>query len=273
MPMSAAISIVGFDSAWTDNPKAPGAVCSIRIDRSGFLSFVTPSLAGFSTALSFIRNEHASSDLCLVALDQPTIVPNGTGMRPVDKVAASLISWLGGGVQPANRSKVGMFDDAAPIWKFKSALAAIEDPELARTSPDGLFLIEVFPALALASFEPAFFGRLKAPRYNPQRRRTFRPSDWQAVITAIRAYSAGANISQAVQWLDELVNRDQPLKSDQDKLDALICALVGYHWLARDRHESIVIGDISSGYVVAPIAPDILALIRNAAEVRAVTIK
>jgi predicted RNase H-like nuclease len=49
-------------------------------------------------------------DVCVVTIDQPTMVPNPGGMRPVDKVAASLISWLGGGVQPANRSKKGMFD-------------------------------------------------------------------------------------------------------------------------------------------------------------------
>jgi predicted RNase H-like nuclease len=36
-------------------------------------------------------------------------------MRPVDKVAASLISGPGGGVQPSNRSKKGMFDDAAQL--------------------------------------------------------------------------------------------------------------------------------------------------------------
>lgn len=94
---SGAISIIGFDSAWTDNPKKPGAVCVIR-------------------------------------LDQPTIVPNLTGSRPVDKVTGSLISWVGCGVQPASRAKKGMFDDAAPIWRFKSALGASDDPEEARVS-------------------------------------------------------------------------------------------------------------------------------------------
>src|SRR5690606_31040410 len=108
------------------------------------------------------------------ALDQPTIVPNLTGSRPVDKVAASLISWIGGGVQPANRSKKGMFDDTAPVWTFKGALNPIENPEGARTATNGLFIAEVFPALALPSLAVEFCGRLLAPRYNPGRRKTFR---------------------------------------------------------------------------------------------------
>jgi len=270
--MPATISIVGFDSAWTDNPKAPGAVCSIRIDRCGSASLTIPSLASFDMALTFVREQQALVDLCLIALDQPTIVPNRDGMRPVDRVAASVISWLGGGVQPANRSKIGMFDDAAPIWSFKQALGAIEDPEQVRRSAHGLFLMEVFPALALASLHPDFFGRLKAPRYNPHRRKTFKISDWDAVVAAVRAYAAHAGISRVDLWLDSLVIKERPSKSDQDKLDALICGLVGYHWLMRERHDSVMIGDISSGYMVVPAIPEVRARIAAAGEERSVPV-
>ncbi|ACL56572.1 hypothetical protein [Methylobacterium nodulans] len=92
----------------------------------------------FDAALAAIEAEGAACSLRLVALDQPTLVPNATGMRPVDRVAASLISWLGGGVQPANRAKIGMFDDAAPHWRFKERLGATEDPEASRGASNGL---------------------------------------------------------------------------------------------------------------------------------------
>ena len=91
-------------------------------------------------------------------------------------------------MRPANRSKVGMFDDDAPIWSFKTKLEATEDQELARAATHGLFLIEVFPALAIIWLELAFFGRLKAPRYNPQRRKTFKLLDWHAVVEAVGVY-------------------------------------------------------------------------------------
>ena len=160
-------TVIGFDSAWTDNAKAPGAVCAIRCDHHGRLSSSDPQLTSFDQAYDFITTEQLTCDVCVVAIDQPTIVPNLGGMRPVDKVAASLISWLGGGVQPANRSKKGMFDDDAPIWRFKQRLSASDDAEAARSAEQGLFLIEVFPALALPSLEAAYFGPLAAPRYNP----------------------------------------------------------------------------------------------------------
>ena len=171
-PFPGSVSVVGFDSAWTDNPKAPGAVATIRA-RNDKLEFVEPELASFETALRIIRAERGTSDLCLVAIDQPTIVANETGMRPVDRLASSFISWLGGGVQPANRSKSAMFGDNAPIWSFKASLGAIEDPERSLTAKSGCFIMEVFPALALAGIEPNYCRRLGAPRYNPTRRKTF----------------------------------------------------------------------------------------------------
>jgi predicted RNase H-like nuclease len=185
-------------------------------------------------------------------------------MRPVDRVAASVISWIGGGVQPANRSKEGMFDDAAPIWSFKQRLGATEDPERARTAPSGLFLVEVFPALALLSLDDGFFGRLSGPRYNPQRRKTFKIADWQAVVGAVRRFVDDNAIEDVDNWLDSVALLSRPTKPDQDKLDALLCAIIGLHWLIRDRSDSVRIGDSLSGYMVAPASPELVARLRAA---------
>jgi predicted RNase H-like nuclease len=249
-------SIIGFDSAWTDHPRRPGAVCAIRIDAAGHRSFVEPQLASFDRALDFIEREKTLSSRCLVALDQPTIVPNSTGMRPVDRIAASLISWLGGGVQPANRSKIGMFDDAAPIWRFKERLHAVEDPERARGAAAGLFLIEVFPALALPSFEPAHFGRLLGARYNPARRRTFRQADWISVAEALGRKGAAEEIVGMADWAAPAASKE-PRKSDQDMLDAVVCALTGYWWLFKPPLDSVMIGDLRTGYMIAPASTDV----------------
>lgn len=65
-----------------------------------------------------------------------------------------------------------MFDDAAQMWRCKTRLNPSEAPEEARVATGGSFLIEVFPALALLSMNENFCGRLRAPRYNPARRKT-----------------------------------------------------------------------------------------------------
>ena len=62
-------------------------------------------------------------------------------MRPAERIAASVLSYTGGGVQPANKGKEDMFGDKAPIWQFKEYLGAEDNPELARNADSGLFLM------------------------------------------------------------------------------------------------------------------------------------
>lgn len=150
----------------------------MHFDGVGFTDFGSAELVRFDGALDYIQAVQRPDAPAIVALDQPTIVPNATGMRPAEKAAASLISWMGGGVQPANTGRA-LFGRGAPITRFLPHLGAVEDPERARAADRGLHLMEVFPALALASLKPAFFGLRKGPRYNPARRKTFRMGDWQ----------------------------------------------------------------------------------------------
>lgn len=247
--------IVGFDSAWTDAPKAPGAVCAIAFSQKGALDFIPPQLASFAQATEFIEAKKQRYSLCLVALDQPTIVANAAGSRPVERVAASLISFIGGGVQPANTSKLGMFCERAPIWKFKAELGAQEEPDTSLSAQDGLFMIEVFPALALPAFNGRFAQRLRGPKYNPANRR-FRIEDWQAVTLAVAETARDLGVHELCDWATEMSRKVAPRKADQDLLDAAICSLVGLIWRACDRSTSAMIGDLRTGYMIAPVSPE-----------------
>src|SRR5438128_213221 len=183
-------------------------------------------------------------------MDQPTVVPNLTGTRPVDRVAASLASWLRGGVQPANRGRLGMFCDASPIWPFLAALEAVQDPEGARTAIDGIYLMEVFPALALASLAAGFFGLRAAPKYNPSVRKIFRLQDWGRVAYAAANESRRLGCDELASWCREAATIARPRKADQDKLDSILCVLTALRWRLRPRIESVLIGDLISGYMV-----------------------
>jgi predicted RNase H-like nuclease len=77
-----------------------------------------------------------------------------------------------------------MFDVGAPIWRFLKVLGAKQDPELSRTAESGLFIVEVFPALALPAFDVKFNGRCKAPKYNPATR-SFKPRTQHSRILGI----------------------------------------------------------------------------------------
>ena len=252
-PQSSTI-IFGFDSAWTDAAKAPGAICAIAFDERGQVEFHEPRLVSFADARAFIGSLRQDFSVSLVALDQPTVVPNSAGSRPVDKVAGSLVSFVGGGVQPANRSKIGMFCVDSPVWSFLSDLNATQDPIEARTAPAGHFLIEVFPALALPAFEDDFSQRLRAPKYNPQNRKKFRLEDWRSVTRVVQTTAQGFDVSGLADWSDRMHALSQPRKADQDKLDAALCALIGLAWRAGPVSSSAMLGDLTSGYMVTPMS-------------------
>jgi predicted RNase H-like nuclease len=260
---------VGFDSAWAGND--PGAICSIAFSDNRFSDFLAPELVGFDAAVTFIDRLRRPDAMTLVALDQPTIVPNATGMRPVEKTVATLISWIGGGVQPANRGKTEFFGEKAPIWRFLGKLGAVEDPETARSATRGVHLIEVFPALALASFSPAFFGYRKGPRYNPDRR-TFRMEDWIATVEAAMTEATRFSCFPLVAWLNALRMKMPVRKADQDRLDSALCLLIAMRWRLCLREESVFIGDLKTGYMVASVSAPVLQRLSQAAKERGVPI-
>jgi len=270
-PQSSTI-IFGFDSAWTDAAKAPGAICAIAFDERGQVEFHEPRLVSFADARAFIASLRQDFSVSLVALDQPTVVPNSAGSRPVDKVAGSLVSFVGGGVQPANRSKIGMFCDDSPVWSFLSDLNATQDPIEARTAPAGHFLIEVFPALALPAFEDAFSQRLRAPKYNPQNRKKFRLEDWRSVTRVVQTTAQGFDVSGLADWSDRMHALSQPRKADQDKLDAALCALIGLAWRAGPVSCSAMLGDLTNGYMVTPMSEFTRPRLEQAANQRGVPI-
>ena len=139
-------------------------------------------------------------------------------------------------------------------------------------SSTGLFLIEVFPAIALPTIALAYFGRKLGARYNPGRRKTFKLEHWQGVLAAVARFAVNEGLAGIVEFVETASTSISPSKADQDKLDALICALVGYQWLLKPRSDSIMIGDLHAGYMIAPASPEVRARLRAAATIRGVPV-
>ena len=271
-------AFVGFDSAWAGN--APGGIAAATFSQGRLLETRLPEPAGFDHAAEIVEELESTHDYVLVAIDQPTVVPNQTGSRPVDKVAASLISRLGGGVQPANRgktksgrtiqSKVQMFGPDAPIWRFLRRLDAVQNPPESRSAVSGLHAVEVFPALALPALEPEILERKRAARYNPANRRRFSLPDWRLVALAASRHAAALRLGGLSEWARDLVESPKPTKTDQDCLDAAICLIVALQWRRAPRDRVTVIGDAQFGYMVSPVTPATRAILEPAAATRGV---
>ena len=271
-------AFVGFDSAWAGN--APGGIAAATFSQGRLLETRLPEPAGFDHAAEIVEELESTHDYVLVAIDQPTVVPNQTGSRPVDKVAASLISRLGGGVQPANRgktksgrtiqSKVQMFGPDAPIWRFLRRLDAVQNPPESRSAVSGLHAVEVFPALALPALEPEILERKRAARYNPANRRRFSLPDWRLVALAASRHAAALRLGGLSEWARDLVESPKPTKTDQDCLDAAICLIVALQWRRAPRDRVTVIGGAQFGYMVSPVTPATRAILEPAAATRGV---
>lgn len=265
--MTPKIGIYGFDSAWTDNPKQPGSISALMGGDENWV-FHAPRLARFDEALSFILTHPAQKQI--IALDQPTIVNNASGIRPVERIAGSIVNKLGGGVQPANQGRTNMFDAAAPVWRFIQSLQAIQNPFAARSEIQGRFLIEVFPALAIPSLVPNIWQRARAAKYNPGQAAKFQLADWQLVCAGLIECALDCGLPAMAEYLRKEQIKPTPSKSDQDRLDSAICTLIGFYWLKSGSATNCVIGDERHGFMVTPALPGIQSILERAAAEKSV---
>src|SRR6185295_8831374 len=121
--------LVGFDSAWTRTHR--GALAGVlRLDDGSFRQLGPPQVADFPEAEVVILGWQAEHEpvATVILLDQPTIVGNEKGQRPVDNIVGSPVSLRYGGMQPANTGKANMFGTDAPVWPFLERFGGPADP-------------------------------------------------------------------------------------------------------------------------------------------------
>ena len=195
---------IGFDSAWTGN--TPGAAALFTEDELG-LQFTPPWAQDFTTAVKCFRKHTQSAVLSVIAIDQPTIVMNPTGCRPVEQAVRRVIGRLGGAVQPANTGNMKMFGPEAPIWKFCDQLSFTQKPTVSRPQA-GQYLVEVYPCLNIVGLFTYFYQRQyrgqthrfgEVARYNPERA-TFQLADWEALCECVSQYGATHQINGLSTW-------------------------------------------------------------------------
>ena len=255
---------MGFDSAWS--PANRGAIAALRLEPDGATHAFGPERASFSEAEALVGAWSSGCDLLLVAIDQPTRVPNATGSRPVEGALRPVIGWLGSAIQPASRARADLFGDHAPIWGFLERLALAHDPVAARGASSGRFAVEVYPTVAAPAIDPTFFGPKRRARVNPTRK-TFALADWQRLATALAERLAAEGASDHARHAAALADIVRPRKAHQDALDALICLWIA---LRHRKGATWMAGDTERGFIVGPAMPALEAKIAEAAAARGV---
>jgi predicted RNase H-like nuclease len=243
--------LVGFDSAWT--PGNVGAIVAVLDHDDGTCDELgPPQTVDFSAAMRAVDGWQAahSPTATVVFLDQPTLVANAGGQRPVENIVGSPVGRRHGGMQPANTGKSDMFGAAAPVWRFLKAYGGPADP---LTPLVGTRVVETYPVLTMIALgwmlpDTRRTGRL--PKYNPERKATFSLGDWRHVCQRAAGAFRLLRLAESTQWLDDASEMVSPRKLDQDRLDSYLCLLAALHF-ARGR-ECLMAGNQQSGYIVVP---------------------
>jgi predicted RNase H-like nuclease len=186
----------------------------------------------------------------VVLLDQPTIVKNATGQRPVENIVGSPVSLRYGGMQPANTSRNEMFGKKAPVWPFLTRFGGPANP-LEPIADTRVF--ETYPVLAMIALDwmlPDSRATGRLPKYNPDRKKTFSISDWKHVCGLSSAAIHSRGLIDIARWINDAAQNTSPRKSDQDSLDACLCLLVALY--LAEQKDCLMVGNRETGYIVVP---------------------
>ncbi len=249
--------VIGFDSAWTAS-NLGAIVAALRQADGSFVELGLPRVASYSEAESAIRDwrTKCQPDSTFIFLDQPTVVPNSQGQRPVENIVSSCVSARGGGMQPANTGRIDMFGTQAPIWAFLKAFGGAANPLVPRGD---CLVIETYPVLILIALGwtlTTHRGSERLPKYNPAISKSFSIDDWKYVCARASSAFSTRGMKGTAEWLDAAAGTQVPKKHDQDRLDACLCLLAAIH-LSEGR-DCLMAGEIPSGYIVVPHSPTLV---------------
>ena len=245
---AAAVSVVGIDLAWGE--RNGDGLCLIDADPSHARVTVSAHTFGDAALLEWLEQHLRVDRPALLCLDAPVVCPNATGSRPVDRLAQTLFARFHAGPHPANQARCARVLRVVELLRERLGFRVGWRLDNAENGTPARAVIEVFPHPAIVRmFELPHIVRYKR---KPGRSVEFCRGEFRHLQALVRHWLPVhcPELSRS-ETLDELLA--VPLnKPAEDRLDALICALVGYrHWRRRGG-ASEVIGDLETGFIVLP---------------------
>lgn len=195
----------------------------------------------------------ADRDDVVVAVDAPLIVPNASGRRPCERVFCNAMARREAGVYPAHLN-LPAFRDGVRGGALARRLGLTLDPAACVASA-ARAAIEVYPHSALVSlFELARTIKYKSRPRRPPAARRAAFDDLLARLRALGTLEPPLDVTTSPRWptLESLVEAGR-LDAAEDELDAYVCAYVAIYHRRWHGLRSLVVGDLTSGYIVTPV--------------------
>ena len=253
------MKFIGIDLGWKSQPS--GLCCLqwvdnqlelIELDR---LEFIADILGWVDTCVQ-------PDESAMIAVDAPTLIPNATGSRLPDKLSHKYFGKYHAGCYPANLN-LPFADRTVNFGLELESRGFIHAPTIEPQKP-GRYQIEVFPHPAIVNlFNLQRILKYKKGRLSDRRLELLKLQNHILHILPtiqphlrLSAFPAGSRLRVYISgsFPLEIPTTGAALKAVEDKIDSLICAYVAAHWWYWGQARNLVLGDITTGYIVIPHA-------------------
>lgn len=238
---AAPFAIVGLDLAWGE--RNGDGLCLLAAQAGAIRVLETAHVFGDAALLAWLGTRCPPAPApAMILFDAPLLCPNLTGSRPVDRLTHTLFGRFHAGAHPANAARCPRpLRLAAAVRRELGFQVGWQNPRHARLA------VETFP-------HPAMVRWLELSRIVKYKRGPVaaRRTEFARLQGLLRTWLTAA-LPELVSTpaLQETLTATWT-KPAEDRLDAMVCALIGYwHW--RDNGErSEVIGDEETGFILLP---------------------
>ncbi|WP_413176109.1 DUF429 domain-containing protein [Anabaena azotica] len=239
------MKFIGIDLGWKSQPS--GLCCLELVD--GKLQLLDlgrqEAIADILTWIDKIVQPEAPA---MIAVDAPTLIPNFTGSRLPDKLSHKYFGKYHAGCYPANQN-LAFAERTINFGLELESRGFVHAPTIEPQTP-GRYQIEVFPHPAIVNL----FGLERILKYKKGR-----ISDRRLELIKLQNYILEIlpSLSPPLGLIDsfplEIPTTGTALKETEDKLDSLICAYVAAYWWFWGIQSNLVLGDLTTGYIVIPL--------------------
>ncbi|NET01852.1 MAG: DUF429 domain-containing protein [Sphaerospermopsis sp. SIO1G2] len=241
------MKFIGVDFGWTSQPSG---LCCLELVEGKLQLLDLDRLDDIADILVWINETVPTQEPGIVAVDAPTLIPNPTGSRLPDKLSHKFFGKYHAGCYPANQNLA--FAERTINFGLKlEALGFVHAPKIEPQIP-GRYQIEVFPHPAIVNlFQLNRILKYKKGKIAERRLELIKLHNYiQNILPTLSPPLRSLRLCGS--FPQEIPTTGKELKATEDMLDSLICAYVGAYWWFWGVEKNIVLGDLSTGYIVVP---------------------
>lgn len=240
-------TFIGIDLAWKSQHNPTGAAV-LRGDRAGACLEIVATLYPDSSVSEFVSG-YATADT-VVAIDAPLIIANETGQRSCEMAVGRRYESRDAACHTSNLT---LYRDASSVALTSALLAEGFVHADRKGAPEGRIIAEVYPHAAMV----ALWDLPKTIKYKKgsvEERRAglevLRNHLRQLRTAEPPLLRSGVLSEEFAVDLNRLSGNN--LKNYEDRLDALFCAYLAFHFWYWNWERNELFGDMQSGYILNP---------------------